>query len=63
MPSGTTGYPDLIENSHVLVIGDVTAKEADLAEVIRSKSAAGRPKDIEVLLTMIRYEWELVEDV
>ena len=34
----------------------IEVKVADLADVIRSKEAAGRPKDLEVLPALYRFE-------
>jgi hypothetical protein len=49
-PSGTGGFDDLAVNAEVLEIADgVHAPIAALADVIRSKTAADRPKDRAVL--------------
>jgi hypothetical protein len=48
-PSGTDGYPDLITHAERRVIGAELAPIADLADIIRSKEAADRPKDHRVL--------------
>ena len=44
-PSGTRGYEDLRRDAVVLSIRDVDVTVASLADVIRSKEAAGRPRD------------------
>ena len=44
-PAGTSGYTDLLASAVVVKIGDVTATVASLADIIRSKEAADRPKD------------------
>jgi hypothetical protein len=44
-PSGTDGFPDLVRRATVLTIGGTEARVADLADIIRSKQAASRPKD------------------
>ena len=44
-PSGTRGYPDLIRDAVAMDLGGVVVQVASLADVIRSKEAAGRPKD------------------
>jgi hypothetical protein len=44
-PSGTAGYADLVQNAQAISIGGHIAKVAALEDVIRSKEAAGRPKD------------------
>jgi hypothetical protein len=52
-PSGfDTGYDGLVAKSHVVLINGVDAVTADLNDVIRSKQAAGRPKDIATLPTL-----------
>jgi predicted nucleotidyltransferase len=48
-PSGTDGYPDLIKNAEERDHGTVTIRIATLADIVRSKAAAGRDKDIEAL--------------
>lgn len=49
-PSGfTVGYARLAPGAHRDRVGDVAVMVADLDEVIRSKEAAGRPKDLQVL--------------
>lgn len=49
LPSGTGGYDDLVYNATTIAISAVEVSVASLADVIRSKDAAGRPKDIAVL--------------
>ncbi len=44
-PSGTRGYPDLVRDASPVDLGGVVVLVASLADVIRSKEAAGRPKD------------------
>lgn len=44
-PSGTTGYLDVRRDAVATPIGDVIVRIASLADVIRSKEAAGRDKD------------------
>ena len=47
-PAGTGGYPDLIKDAgelRVAVDPDLEVRVASLADVIRSKEAAGREKD------------------
>lgn len=51
-PSGTRGYADLHRDAVVVDIYDVTVEIASLADVIRSKQAANRPKDQRVLPTL-----------
>jgi len=54
-PSGTGGYDDLVQRSTPIVIGTVDVSVAALDDVIRSKEAAGRPKDIAVLSILEEY--------
>ena len=49
MPSGTQGYQDLIRDAHEEPFFGVVVHIASLADVIRSKQAASRPKDLRVL--------------
>ena len=48
-PDGTGGYRDLIQSAENHAIGAVHVQVAALADVIRSKTAAGRPKDLRAL--------------
>ncbi|MGH9003069.1 MAG: hypothetical protein ACRDYV_08065 [Acidimicrobiia bacterium] len=52
-PSGTEGFADLNRDAMTLAVGGVPARVASLEDVIRSKRAAGRPKDLAVLPTLI----------
>jgi len=51
-PSGTRGYRDLRRDALSAEIYDVTVQIAALADIIRSKQAANRPKDQRVLPTL-----------
>ncbi|WP_326547992.1 hypothetical protein QGN32_07625 [Mycolicibacterium sp. ND9-15] len=51
-PSGTRGYSDLRRDAVCADIYEVTVQIASLADVIRSKQAANRPKDQRVLPTL-----------
>ena len=53
-PSGTTGFADLVRDAIHLDILDTEVEVASLADVIRSKEAAGREKDRIVLPTLRR---------
>ncbi|MBO1756864.1 hypothetical protein [Allobranchiibius sp. CTAmp26] len=53
-PSGTEGYPDLIRDATPHQVGTVTLQLASLADIIRSKEAAGRTKDAEALPELYR---------
>jgi hypothetical protein len=49
-PSGfEAGYQSLELNAHCVRVGAVEVMVADIEDVIRSKEAAGRPKDLQVL--------------
>jgi hypothetical protein len=48
-PDGTGGYPELIQAAVVHSIGTVHVHVAALVDMIRSKTAAGRPKDLRAL--------------
>lgn len=49
IPSGTTGYDDLRRDASPTELLGVIVSVASLADVIRSKQAANRPKDQRVL--------------
>ncbi len=53
-PSGTAGYDDLARDAVHLVILGIEVDVASLADVIRSKEAAGRDKDRLVLPVLRR---------
>ena len=48
-PTGTDGYDDLVEDGRRLSYGDRDVPVASLEDVIRSKEAAGREKDLLVI--------------
>ena len=52
LPAGTTGYDDLLRDADTMELGSVRVRVASLADVIRSKEAAGRKKDRQVLPTL-----------
>jgi predicted nucleotidyltransferase len=52
MPNGTTGYSDLARDAFEVDLHGVEVRVASLADVIRSKQAANRPKDQRVLPTL-----------
>jgi hypothetical protein len=54
-PAGTDGYADLARNAITVRVGATTPVIADLADLVRSKSAAGRPKDLPVLELIEEY--------
>jgi hypothetical protein len=45
-PDGTDGFNDLIKGRQMLTYGETAVPVASLADVIRSKEAAGREKDL-----------------
>ena len=49
LPDGTDGYPDLVRRRVDIDIDGTVFPVAALSDVIRSKAAAGRPKDLAVL--------------
>lgn len=49
------GFADLDKRAHTVNLARVELKIADLGDVIRSKEAAGRPKDLRVLPTLYRF--------
>ena len=53
VPSGTAGYPDLRRDALTLTLHGVVVVVASLADVVRSKEAAGRDKD-RAALPMLR---------
>jgi translation elongation factor EF-1beta len=56
-PAGIDGgYRELSVRSHRVRVEDVEVDVADLADVIRSKEAAGRPKDLRVLPALYRHQ-------
>jgi hypothetical protein len=55
-PSGFAGgYAQLAVNARRLRVGETEVVVADLADVIRSKESAGRPKDLRVLPLLYRH--------
>ena len=48
-PSGTRGYDDLVRERRPITVREIAVPVASLADVIRSKEAAGRDKDRLVL--------------
>ncbi len=52
VPPGTDGYPDLVRDATEEMLLGVRVQVASLADVIRSKQAANRPKDQRVLPTL-----------
>ena len=53
-PAGTQGFADLAERAASVDIGGVEVLVAALEDVVRSKAAAGREKDLIVLPTLRR---------
>jgi hypothetical protein len=55
-PSGfVDGYRQFAAQAHSFKVGDQQVSIADLGDVIRSKEAAGRPKDLQVLPILYRH--------
>lgn len=45
VPLGTTGFADLIRDAETIVLRGTEVRLASLADIVRSKEAAGRDKD------------------
>lgn len=56
VPDGTQGYDDLIRAASDAPIGERTVKVADIKDIIRSKAAAGRNKDLAALDHLVELE-------
>lgn len=54
-PDGTQGYPDLRRSVVIIKVGNVAAPVAALEDVIRSKEAAGRIKDLDLVPRLQRF--------
>jgi len=52
VPNGTTGFSDLDSDALTIQLRGVDIRVASLADIIRSKQAANRPKDQRVLPTL-----------
>jgi hypothetical protein len=52
VPPGTTGFRDLDGSAGAVELDGVVVRVASLADIIRSKQAANRPKDQRVLPTL-----------
>jgi hypothetical protein len=62
-PSGfVDGYTELATRAHMVVVDGIEVPVADLGDVIRSKEAAGRPKDLRVLPILYRHRAALDTD-
>lgn len=53
-PAGTKGFSDLARDAIDLDLGTVRVRVAALEDIIRTKQAAGRPRDLEQLPTLRR---------
>jgi hypothetical protein len=57
VPSGIAGgYDELVVRAHRMRVDAIDVMVADLSDVIRSKEAAGRPKDLQVLPIPYRFD-------
>lgn len=56
------GYAELAPRAHRMSVDGVEMLIADLGDVIRSKEAAGRPKDLRVLPVLYRHLEQLEKD-
>jgi len=61
-PAGTGGYSDLIRDAVTFRVENVEVTTASLADVIRSKQAAGRERDLQALPTLRRLLDRMRED-
>jgi hypothetical protein len=62
-PSGfEDGYTELATRAHMVLVDGIEVPVADLSDVIRSKEAAGRPKDLRVLPILYRHRAGLDAD-
>ena len=52
VPSGTAGYPDLTCDASEIRLFGIAVRVATLADIVRSKQAANRPKDQRALPTL-----------
>jgi hypothetical protein len=52
VPTGTRGYDDLVQDARATDLHGVAVVVASLADIVRSKQAANRPKDQRVLPTL-----------
>jgi predicted nucleotidyltransferase len=52
VPNGTEGFPDLDRDALTVQLRGIDVRVASLADIIRSKQAANRPKDQRVLPTL-----------
>jgi hypothetical protein len=59
LPSGTQGYDDLRRDAIAIAIVGVPTRVAALADIIRSKEAAGRDKDRAALPMLRRLQNEI----
>jgi hypothetical protein len=58
-PSGFAGgYPELAARAHRVLVEGVECSVADLDDVISSKEAAGRPRDLQALPDLYRFRSE-----
>jgi hypothetical protein len=56
------GYEQLAPRAHRVAVGGTIVVIADLGDIIRSKEAAGRPKDLQVLPILYRHLQQMEGD-
>lgn len=61
-PAGTQGYKDLARDAVTVKVDELEVRVASLADIIRSKEAAGRQRDREQLPTLRRLLEKLQEE-
>ncbi len=62
-PAGSRGYEDLVRNAIGIEIDGTVVRVASLADIIRSKEAANRPKDRATLPILYALEDEIAKRV
>ena len=54
LPAGTSGYLDLANGGVAITVGGEAAVAASIEDIVRSKRAAGRTKDLRALVVLNR---------
>jgi hypothetical protein len=60
-PAGSQGYEDLVRDAIEMEIDGTVVRVASLADIIRSKEAANRPKDRAALPVLYALEDEIAK--
>lgn len=56
IPAGTSGYEDLLLTASVSSVQDMSIPIASIPDLIRTKRAAGRPKDLRQLPALEEFQ-------